>query len=89
MWSTSESGAQHLTGIPSSLSISVSPQATPGRPRSPSEGLMVMDEGECDGSIRQPDSSPANQNIDTPMAGEMVDLGQQTVATSKRGSPRG
>ena len=43
------------------------------------DGLMVMDEGECDGDLRELASNPGNQNVATPtMDGDPVDLGATT-----------
>ena len=43
------------------------------------EGLMVMDEGGCDGDLRDLASNPSNQNVPTPtMDGDPVDLGATT-----------
>ena len=40
------------------------------------DGLMVMDEGGCDGDLVELGSGPAHMNVPTPMMGEMVDLGE-------------
>lgn len=43
------------------------------------DGLMVMDEGECDGDLRELGSNPSNQNVATPtMDGDPVNLGATT-----------
>lgn len=40
------------------------------------DGLMVMDEGECDGDLRELGSNPSNMNVATPtMDGDPVSLG--------------
>lgn len=43
------------------------------------DGLMVMDEGECDGDLRELGATPLDQNVATPtMDGDPVDLGSAT-----------